>query len=34
MKALGWSPKISLDDGLRGSYRDFLARFHPEESLI
>ena len=27
MKALGWSPRIPLDDGLRGAYQDFLARF-------
>jgi len=29
MKAMGWSPRISLDDGLRGAYQDFLARFQP-----
>lgn len=29
MKALGWSPKISLETGLRGAYQDFLSRFHP-----
>ena len=28
MKAMGWSPRISVDEGLRGAYRDFLARFH------
>ena len=27
MKALGWSPKIPLESGLRGAYQDFLARF-------
>ena len=27
MKAMGWSPRISLDDGLRGAYQDFLSRF-------
>ena len=27
MKALGWSPRISLEAGLRGAYQDFLARF-------
>jgi len=26
MKALGWSPRISLDAGLRGAYQDFLSR--------
>ena len=29
MSALGWSPRIALDDGLRGAYQDFLSRFHP-----
>lgn len=29
MKALGWSPRVTLDDGLRQAYRDFLERFHP-----
>jgi len=29
MKALGWSPRISLDAGLRGAYQDFLERFQP-----
>ena len=33
-KALGWSPRILLDAGLRGAYRDFLARFHREEGVI
>jgi GDP-L-fucose synthase len=28
MKAMGWSPRIALDDGLRGAYQDFLSRFH------
>lgn len=32
MKALGWSPKISLETGLRSAYQDFLARFHPGRS--
>ena len=27
MKAMGWSPRISLDDGLRSAYQDFLSRF-------
>ena len=27
MKALGWSPKIPLETGLRGAYQDFLTRF-------
>jgi len=27
MKAMGWSPRISLADGLRGAYQDFLTRF-------
>jgi len=27
MKAMGWSPRISLADGLRGAYQDFLSRF-------
>lgn len=27
MKAMGWSPRISLDAGLRGAYQDFLSRF-------
>jgi GDP-L-fucose synthase len=27
MKAMGWSPRISLADGLRGTYQDFLSRF-------
>jgi nucleoside-diphosphate-sugar epimerase len=26
MKALGWSPRIALDAGLRGAYQDFLSR--------
>jgi len=25
MKAMGWSPRISLDDGLRSTYKDFLS---------
>jgi GDP-L-fucose synthase len=29
MKAMGWSPRISLDAGLRGAYQDFLSRFQP-----
>jgi len=29
MSALGWSPRIALDDGLRGAYQDFLTRLHP-----
>ena len=28
MKAMGWSPRIPLDEGLRGAYRDFLVRYH------
>jgi len=28
MKAMGWSPRISLEDGLRDAYQDFLSRFH------
>jgi GDP-L-fucose synthase len=28
MKALGWSPRIPLETGLRGAYQDFLTRFH------
>jgi GDP-L-fucose synthase len=27
MKALGWSPQILLETGLRGAYQDFLSRF-------
>jgi len=27
MKALGWSPRITLDDGLRQAYADFLSRY-------
>ncbi len=27
MKALGWSPRVRLEDGLRKAYEDFLARF-------
>jgi GDP-L-fucose synthase len=27
MKALGWSPRIPLETGLRNAYQDFLARF-------
>jgi GDP-L-fucose synthase len=27
MRALGWSPRTTLDAGLRGAYRDFLSRF-------
>jgi GDP-L-fucose synthase len=27
MKALGWSPRTSLETGIRSAYRDFLARF-------
>jgi GDP-L-fucose synthase len=27
MKALGWSPKIPLETGLRSAYQDFLARY-------
>lgn len=26
MKALGWSPRISLEAGVRGAYQDFVAR--------
>ena len=33
VKALGWSPRISLEAGLRGAYQDFLARFHPKKSV-
>jgi GDP-L-fucose synthase len=29
IKAMGWSPRIALDAGLRGAYRDFLSRFQP-----
>jgi GDP-L-fucose synthase len=32
MKALGWSPKIPLDAGLRSAYQDFLTRFQPGKS--
>jgi GDP-L-fucose synthase len=32
MKAMDWSPRIALDDGLRGAYQDFLSRFHPGQS--
>jgi GDP-L-fucose synthase len=28
MKALGWSPRIAIDAGLKHAYADFLARFH------
>jgi len=27
MKALGWSPRIALETGLRNAYQDFLGRF-------
>jgi GDP-L-fucose synthase len=27
MKALGWSPRVPLETGLRSAYQDFLARF-------
>ncbi len=27
MRALGWSPRTTLEAGLRGAYRDFLSRF-------
>jgi GDP-L-fucose synthase len=27
MKAFGWSPRITLDDGLRQAYADFLSRY-------
>jgi len=27
MRALGWSPRTTLDAGLRAAYRDFLSRF-------
>jgi len=27
MKALGWSPRITLEEGLRQAYADFLARY-------
>jgi GDP-L-fucose synthase len=30
MKALGWSPRVSLEAGLRNAYQDFLARFASE----
>lgn len=30
MKALGWSPRVSLEVGLGNSYQDFLARFASE----
>jgi len=26
LRALGWSPKVDLEDGIRGAYRDFLDR--------
>ena len=32
MKALGWSPRIALDEGIRHAYRDYLARFHQGRS--
>jgi GDP-L-fucose synthase len=27
MKAMGWSPRVSLEVGLGNAYQDFLARF-------
>jgi len=30
MKALGWSPRVPLEAGLRNAYQDFLARFASE----
>lgn len=33
MKALGWSPRITLDAGLRGAYQDFLTRFVSGKTL-
>jgi len=26
LKALGWSPKVTLEDGIRGAYQDFLTQ--------
>jgi len=26
LRALGWSPKVDLEEGIRGAYRDFLSR--------
>lgn len=30
MKALGWSPRVPLEAGLRNAYQDFIARFASE----
>jgi GDP-L-fucose synthase len=32
MKALGWSPRIPLETGLRSAYQDFLSRFQTEKA--
>ena len=32
MKALGWSPRISIEAGIRHAYQDFLGRFYPEKA--
>jgi nucleoside-diphosphate-sugar epimerase len=26
LNSLGWSPKISLEEGIRGAYQDFLKQ--------
>jgi GDP-L-fucose synthase len=31
MKALGWSPRVSIESGLQRAYQDFLARFAHEK---
>jgi GDP-L-fucose synthase len=28
MKALGWAPRVTLEEGLRRAYQDFLRRYH------
>jgi len=32
MKALGWSPRVTLETGLRNAYQDFLTRFAREKA--